>query len=434
MRVRRLPFPVLSRFRYSNTLAGAGAACLAFLSAGCVPREEGVVRLRVSFWSPPGLEERVAREFEASHPGVKIDLLITGGRYAEKIQSMIVASNEPDVMMVHDTFYHDWAARNVFGDVTPLVHELDTEDPFMPMPLMTLRSDGGFDAVPFSTTAMATFGNLELLAAAGVAFPWTSMTWEEIEALAPQFSRYGGNPDSPTSYLCALPQEPYFLVAFGARAFDDLHHPTRVVVDSPQTLEAIKYWRRMHQRGWAVPRSTVLDRGESELFRDGHVALLFEARASVRILMGNPDLKWDVAPVPAPATGDGKVPSITVGLAISRRTKHADLAREYIRFYLSDEAMAIPLAAGHVVPTRRGQVARWLQQPMAESAETFVRPLESGISAVAYSPGRLEVETLIRRRFEQSLAEPDLPAEHIVAGLAADLQAWLERMQEKGLL
>lgn len=413
----------------------AGGAIL--LLGGCVPKEDNVVRLRVSFWSPPGLEEQIARRFEASHPGVKVDLLITGGRYAEKIQSMIVAGNEPDVLMVHDTFYHDWAARDVLADLTAFVAEMHAADPFLPMPLEAFRYEERHFAVPFSSAAMVAYGNVEVLAAASVPFPWRSFTWAELEALGPRFSRYGGNPDSPTEYLCALPQEWFFLVAYGARCFDDLHHPRQVIAESPQTAAALDFWRRMHQRKWAVPRSTVLDRGESEMFRDGQLAFLFENRASAKIVKGNPSLRWDIAPLPAPTDRPAPVPHLSAALAISRRTRHPELAREYLRFYLSDEAICIPTEFGHIVPARRrqayGDMLLALRPP--ESSRRFVEPLEQGgTTAPAYAPGRLEVEAIIRKRFEQSLAEPSLPTERIVAGLASDLRSWLAKMQQKGLL
>lgn len=415
----------------------AWACCLVLLLGGCVPREDNVVRLRASFWSPPGLEEQIARRFEAAHPGVKVDLLITGGRYAEKVQSMIVAGNEPDVIMVHDTFYHDWAARGVFADLSGLVAELDAADPFLPMPLKVFRYESRHDAVPFSAAAMVAYGNLELLSGAGVAFPWTAFTWDELETLGPRFSRHGGNSEAPTEYLCALPQEWFFLIAYGVRYFDDLYRPREVTVESPQAIAAVNFWRRMHQNRWAVPRSTVLDRGESEMFRDGQLAFLFENRASAKIVKGNPDLKWDIAPLPSPPNGPAAVPHLSAALAISRRSKHPELAREFVRFYLTDEAIRIPTEFGHIVPVRRRQAYgdMLLKQRPPASSRRFVEPLEDGgITAPAYAPGRLEVEAIVRKRLEQSLAAPDVPTEKIVAGLASDLRAWLVKMQQKGLL
>lgn len=315
--------------------------------------------------------------------------------------------------------------------------KLDATDPFLPAPLATFRYEGRTFAVPFSSTAMVTYGNLEILSRANVPFPWEHFSWAELEKLGPRFSRYGGNPNSPTEYLCALPQEWFFLLAYGGRCFDDLHHPRRVVVENSQTIAAFDFWRRMHQRKWAVPRSTVLDRGESEMFRDGQLAFLFENRSSARIVQANPALRWDIAPLPSIDGERAPVPHRTAGLAISRRSRHPDLAREYVQFYLSDEIARIPTEVGHIVPTRRRQAHSDLLLALhpPASSRRWVEPLEQdGITAVAYAPGRLEVEAIIQKRFEQSLAEPDLPTERIVAGLASDLRAWLAKMQQKGLL
>jgi multiple sugar transport system substrate-binding protein len=416
----------------------ACALLIAFTGlAGCVPREDTQVRLRVSFWSPPGIEEEVARRFEAAHPGVKVDLLITGGRYFEKLQSMIVAGNEPDVLMVHDTFFHEWAARAVFTDLTDFVQELHREDPYMTTPLETFEWNGRNYALPLATNAMVTYGNLEALAQAGHTFPWSTLNWHDLEQLGPRLSRYGGNPSSPTEYLCAMPQEWFFLIAYGARCFDDLHHPREVVVESETTIAAFEFWRRMHQRGWAVPRSTVLDQGESEMFRDGRIAMLFEGRASSRIIMGNTGLSWDIAPLPVGPAGRPAVPHISSGVAISRRSKHPELARAYLRFYASDAGMEVPIERGVMAPTRRRQALgeMFLSRTPPASMRPYVEPVESGqITAMAYAPGRLEAAEIVRNRFEQSLAEPALSTAQIVAALGADLREWLKRMQEKGLL
>jgi len=415
---------------FSLAVALAGLA----LTAGCVPKEGNEIHLRASFWNPPGVDREIARRFEATHPGVKIDLLITGGRYAEKLQSMIVAGNEPDIIMVHDTFYHDWAARGVFADLTEFVHTEDQADPIMPGLIDVFTREQRTYALPIDCNAMVTFGNNAAADYVGIKYPWPAFSWDELEKLGPRLSR-SGNPASPTEYMCALPQPPFFFTAFGARCFDDLYHPRKIVVESPVTTAAMEYWRRLHQRGWAVPRSTLLDQGESEMFRDGRIAFLFWGRAVARTVRANSALRWDVAPVPSGPIGRS-IPHLTMGVGISRRTKHPELAREFLHFYASDVGVEFPVQLGQIVPVRRRQATGELllgQHPPA-SPQAFVEAMETGITAVAYCPGRQAVEEIITKRFEQVLAEPDVPVERIVAGLGADLRAWLQQMQQKGYL
>lgn len=401
---------------------------------GCVPPEDRVVRLRAAFWSPPGVEEEIARRFEAQHPGVKVELMITGGRYAEKLQSMIVAGNEPDILMAQDVFFHDWAVRDVFLDLTSFIDDLHAHDPFMPAPLEVFHGEKRY-VVPVDCNAEVAYGNLEAAAYAGVPFPWPAFTWDQLEALGPKLTRRA-NAESPTEFLCALPPEQYFFAAYGARVVDDLWHPREIIVDAPETVAAIEYWRRMHQRGWAVPRSTVLDQGESEMFRDGRIAFIFWGRNSSKYIRANPALRWDVAALPTGAIARG-VPHMTTAVGISRRTRHPELAKEFLRFYVTDAAVEVPVKAGHIVPAKRRHATGplFLSAKPPESIQRFVDPLEpGGLTNLVYSPGRLELEEIVRKRLEQSLAEPDIPAADIARRLAADARAWLAKQQERGLL
>jgi hypothetical protein len=65
----------------------------------------------------------------------------------------------------------------------------------------------------------------------------------------------------------------------------------------------------------------------------------------------------------------------------------------------------------------------------------FVEPMEAGgLTNLVYCPGRLELEEIVRKRLEQSLAEPELPSSEIARALAVDARAWLARQREKGFL
>src|SRR4051812_13340074 len=171
------------------------------------------------------------------------------------------------------------------------------------------------------------------------------------------------------------------------------------------------------------------------MFRDGRIAFLFWGRAVVRTVRANPSLSWDIAPVPIGPDGRS-IPHLSMAVGISRQTKHPELAREFLRFYASDAGVEYPVQLGQIVPVRRRQATGkfFLNQQPPASTQTFVEAMETGITAVAYCPGRQAVEEIVTKRFEQVLAEPDVPVARIVAGLDADLRAWLQQMQQKGYL
>lgn len=408
-------------------------ALIALLVGGCVPRGQDEVRLRASFWSTPAIEQRIAAEFEAAHPGVKVDLILTGGRYAEKVQSMIVAGNAPDVIMVTSAFYPDWAARDVLADITPLVRELEEAGPFASGPREAFTIDGRCYAIPVTFDALVTMANLDALDEAGLTLPDESFTWAELETLGERLSRRAGNPEAPTDYLCALPPPVFFLAGYGVQCFDDPSDPQRVTVDSAIAREAIDYWRRMHRRGWAVDRGTVLDQGESELFRDGKIAFTFWGRSVATILLQAPDLRWDVAPLPAGPQGRF-VPYLAAAVGISRTTAHPDEARAYLRHYASIAGARAFVEGARGLPLRRTAESATLRETIEVPASLdryFEAMAADTLAPLVRVPGKMAVEEIVTRRFEQALAAPDVPAAEIVAALAADLQRWLER-NERG--
>ena len=397
--------------------------------AGCVPDPEHEVSLKASFWSTPAIEQRVASEFEAAHPEIRVDLILTGGRYAEKVQSMIVAGNAPDVIMVTSAFYDDWAARDVLADITDLVAELDSAGPFTAGPKEAFRFHDRYYAVPATFDALVSITNLDALDAVGFSLPDETFTWAKLEAWGPRLSRLAGDSTAPTDYLCALPPPAYFLVAYGVQCFDDPRRPRRVTVDSPIAVEAIEYWRRMHQRGWAVDRGTVLDQGESEMFRDGRIAFTFWGRSVTTILLQSRTLRWDVAPLPAGPRGRF-VPYLAGAVGISRTTAHPTEARAYLRHYASLAGARAFVEGSRGLPLRQtpGGAALRAEITVPASVESYYQAMAmETLATVVQAPGKMAVEEMVSRRFEQALAAPGVPAAEIVAALVADLNQWLAR-------
>ena len=103
----------------------------------------------------------------------------------------------------------------------------------------------------------------------------------------------------------------------------------------------------------------------------------------------------------------------------------------------SDAGIEVPISEGLFVPTRRRQALSptFLGRHPPASTQFYVQPLEQPTAlASVYTAGKLEVDEIIRKRFEQALAEPTLPAAQIAEGLATDLRGWLERLRQKGRL
>lgn len=403
---------------------------------GCTRPEGAEKHIQYSFWGSvlqQKTEEKIVRDFEAEHPHIKVDLLCIGSRYADKIQAMMVGDAAPDVIMVESVQYRDWASRGVLLDVTEDMRALERDLTLMPVPRRLFDCAGHFYALPVNCHGLAMYCNLQLLAQAGIPFPSDGITWDQLADVAPKLARRAGNPDAPTDYAMIMPLPLILLWAYGGDLFDNPFHPTRVIVNSPESARVIEYMRRLSTGRLAVPPDVAADQGTYQLFRDGKIAFFFSGRWSTPDLAGKTKFDWDVAPIPA-----GPVRRVTqhggTGLAVWSKSRHPDEARAFLRYYASKRGQEISMLGGRYVPVWRelafGKEFLALRPP--PGLRRFPETMEADAARFSvYTPGASEVAPIVAARMEQVIAQPEVPASQILSGLEAELNRWLAKYKRK---
>lgn len=345
----------------------------------------------------------------------------------------MVGNVAPDIIMVEMLQNFEWASRGVLLDLTADLEALPGAASLMPIPRQAFGPEGKFFALPVNCHGYVMYYNEDALRAAGVPFPAGRVTWDWIESVAPRLSRRHGDPAAPTDYALLMPPPIIPFWQHGATLFDDLAHPTRVTANSPEAAATIGFLRRIQASGYAVPPDIANEQGTYQLFRDGRVAFYFSGRWSAPDFADLTDFSWDIAPVPA-----GPVSGVTyhggTGLAVSARSRHPEIAREFVRFYASETGARLAMRGGRTVPVFRdlafGPDFLALRPP--ESMRFFSETMERGAAlTMLYAPGAQRVSDIFYGRMEQALSQPDLPAERVLAGMASDLQRWLDRRKER---
>ncbi|MDB6127536.1 MAG: putative sugar transporter sugar-binding protein [Verrucomicrobia bacterium] len=409
--------------------------------AGCVVREKDHrTTVRFAVWATAAqqrVEEEIIREFERSQPDVRVELLaFEFSSFDAKVQAMMVGGEAPDVMLVKNSTYDDWAARSVLADLTPLVQAMDRADELMPAARTIFERNGRYFAFPVNVHGLVTYVNLDALAAAGVTLPADGLSWDEIWKIAPRLSRRAGNPRAPTDYALLEPPPYPVLEEFGGALFDDSHRPTKVVIDSAPGRAWVEWCQRLASSGWCAPRATASDQGTYQLFRDGRVALFFSGRWQVPDFAGHTGFNWDVRPFPSGPHGRTTMHGGT-GIAVAAASRAPDAARQFAQFYAGRRGAEIAMRAGRTVPVQRGLAhsAEFLGLHPPASPQYFVDTMEAGAASYwLYAPGAPEVSKIVTSRMDEALSDPSLSASVVTKRMHDDLVRWLARQQRAGLI
>ncbi|MDX6752590.1 sugar ABC transporter substrate-binding protein [Geminicoccaceae bacterium 1502E] len=242
--------------------------------------------------------------FEAQHPD--IDLVVVDSPFTGFHDRAIVlhqAGRLPDVLMVQV----DWVAE--FADLE-IIEPIDEQIAGEPESFMAniprsfhQKWRGKQYYLPVESGTIALFYNKDLFAAAGIEAP--PATWEEYAEVARKLTKPAERQFAVTGTLQSEPPTnmtydiyPLLLQA-GATIIDAATN--RAAFNSPEGVAAIEWYvERMNTDKISVPG--VLSNGEREKranFANGSAAMMFEGPWGVAIQKKlNPDLNYDIAPLP----------------------------------------------------------------------------------------------------------------------------------------
>jgi multiple sugar transport system substrate-binding protein len=246
--------------------------------------------------------------FEKDHPDIKlvaVDSPFTGFHDRAIVQQQ--AKKLPDVLMVQV----DWVAEFAdLGLIEPLDARIAKEPPefFANIPATFHQQWRGKQYyLPVESGAVALFYNTDVFKAAGIGGP--PKTWDEFAETARKITSPEKKVFAVTGTLQAEPPtnmtyEIYpLLLQAGAKIIDAAAN--KAVFNSPEGVAAIEWYvERVNKDKISVPG--VLSNGEKEKranFASGNVAMMFEGPWGIAIQKQlNPNLTYDIAPLPAGKT------------------------------------------------------------------------------------------------------------------------------------
>jgi multiple sugar transport system permease protein len=311
--------------------------------------------------------EAATREFEAEHPGVRVELISSAGGSGsrDKLKFALAGDIPIDVTWIDVTEFSAFLDEGVLIDLQPYFDAAATasgaddaaappfnEADYFPQILDGMRGPNGhLYGLPSTFTPYVMYVNKTLLAKAGLEFPRDDWTWDDMVAAARKVTRDLDGDGAQDQFGLSLTQwlqavSPW-IWQNGGRLVDEQR---RVALHEAAAVEAIAFLQRMlHEEGIASDDATFANQLSVGLFQSGKVAFYgpvgFWETYRFREIT---EFEWDYHPLPR-----NQQAATAVAMrfyCVPRTSRHPELAAAYVR-KLAGPTMQRGLAAiGNGVP------------------------------------------------------------------------------------
>ena len=243
--------------------------------------------------------EEVAAAFEKENPDIDINIeVVPWDTLLQRLTTDIAGGVAPDISIIGTRWLLDFAEQ---GIAEPIDDYLTPEfkstfiDTFMQPSVI----DGQIMGLPVAASARAMLVNMDLFEKAGATPP---TTWEELYEAAKKISAL------PNTYAMGLQgkeieTDAYFYYALWTFGGNILNEDGTSGLDSPEAIEAARFYKKMLDEGLTQPSPTNYSRENVfNLFKQGRVGMIFTFPMLIPQLKEEaPDLDYKVMPFPEKA-------------------------------------------------------------------------------------------------------------------------------------
>lgn len=298
------------------------------------------------------VQEDIAKAFQKQHPDVKVQIEPYADGFDQKLAASFGAGNPPDIMLMWDfpTYYTNLEPLDSFMEKDA---SLKLDDIYESL-FNYVKVDGHTYGLPSGFTSRAMYYNKKLFDEAGVPYPKDGWTWDDFKAAAKKLS----NPAKKQyGFGVRAVNDPYDLQGFvwsnGGSFVSDDGKKIEGYMNSPETAQAIQMFGDMQKDGSAALVGGKNQLSGEDVFKAGKIAMW---ESGVWPLDGFKEAKVDFGTVEMPAFTGKPVKGIIAlsAISIAKQSKQKDLAWEFTKFFVSNEA--IKMRSNADLPIRKSIV------------------------------------------------------------------------------
>ncbi|KAF4407457.1 MULTISPECIES: sugar ABC transporter substrate-binding protein [Streptomyces] len=370
--------------RRRSLLAGAVAAT-PVLATGCSGGGDspdgsgGRTVLRYGMWDPlqvPGMR-KIAKAFEAEHPEISVKIEVTPfDAYWTTLKTAMRGGSAPDVFWMNAVNIQLYASNGVLRPLDEFIERDGFDMGVHPGELVGMYSYGGERyAMPKDFDTIGLWYNKELFDRAGVPYPDDTWTWDTLRDAAAELTDPSRGVHGITgemwrqyTYYNTIPQAGGYVIRDGRSGFDD-----------PRTIEGLRLWTDMIDRGWSPSQSAMTDTRGRQLYLSERTAMNYDLSAMASQMYASPAIRdhGGVAVLPR-----GRERATTIhGLAnaISGKSPRAGAAWEFVKFMGSRRAAEIQAREGVTISSYAGTQDIWVKSMPEFELRHFIDMLDYAV-------------------------------------------------------
>ncbi|MFL9709391.1 ABC transporter substrate-binding protein [Methylobacillus sp. Pita1] len=309
----------------------------------------------------PDLFRTLADRYEASHPGIRIE--IGSGAATSELQrkylSVLLNAHDPsfDALMLDIVNPYQFATA---GWIAPL-------DPYFGKEKQTLLTDGlpiyrqtnlikgRLYTLPAVTDAMFMYYRKDLLAQYGIAPP---QTWQELEKAAQTILKQENNPALQGLSIQGAPIEGTvcsFLLPYWSQGKDILDSNGKLALDKPAALRSLRLWQGLIDKNVIRRHVAEVKTGDTvNTFKAGNAIFAINWGFAWGVFQNDADsrVKGRVGIIRMPAVQGGEHATCLGGWqwALSNYSRNKAQTADFLRFLASPESVRFITLQGALLP------------------------------------------------------------------------------------
>lgn len=370
---RQYPMSRLSFIRRALALGLSATAIAGLLSEIEGPVYAASTPAQITFSSWGSLDEQVTivqvlKTFQTRYPNIQVQPLLTSwANYWPKYNADLAAKSTADVQFL--TNVPTYAQAGALMEIRSLLkkHGQTLPKAYTPGLLSIFEYNGKLYGIPRDNDTKVIFYNKALFRQAGLPFPKSNWTWDDLRAAALKLTKRQGNRVTQYGFAFETGQWRLYFWEGGAELFDSYSKPTKVTLNSPAAVKAIQFMADLINKDKVTPAaSQIVDSTNiGPMFASGQLAMAFGNHALVPTFVKATGLEWDVVGMPH-FTGH---PTVNIaggaGYTISRWTTNLEAAYQLWSFMVGPVASLMFAAGNDLVPDNPQALESpaWLSKP-----------------------------------------------------------------------